>query len=209
MSAASGRRLLAVPVFRTSPAAPSEDAWSWWWTHARAVAQRLVDGIAPPPVQVWGPVLGPDEVAVMTAEVDYGRLYGGDGRYERSAAYLFGRPAVMAGALAVTGAINHRRKVMARREAIPRWRDVQLAQVIVTNQRLLCATDVGWESAWWTSVTELQPDLSAWALTLGFGPGYSPMRLSGPAAPALAVWASAGVLGQHWSSDPRLSALLA
>lgn len=80
--------------------------------------------------------------------------------------------------------------------------------VIVTSQRLLAATDAGWESAWWRSVAEFQPDLPEWSLTLGFGPGYSPMRLFGPATPRLSIWAAAGVLGRQWNADPRLAALV-
>ena len=110
--------------------------------------------------------------------------------------------------LAATAAVNRRRKVKARRDAVPSWRDVQHVPVIVTSQRLLAATDAGWESAWWRSVAEFQPDLPEWSLTLGFGPGYSPMRLFGPATPALSIWAAAGVLGRQWSADPRLAALV-
>lgn len=180
----------------------------WWWEYARATARRITQGIAPAPVDVWGPVLEPNEVAVMTAEVTYSRLYGGDGLYEPTATYFLGRPAVMIGALAATAAVNHRRKVKARRDAAPSWRDVQHVPVIVTSQRLLAATDAGWESAWWRSVAEFQPDLPEWSLTFGFGPGYSPMRLFGPATPALSIWAAAGVLGRQWSADPRLAALV-
>ena len=84
----------------------------------------------------------------------------------------------------------------------------QRAQVIVTTKRLVCSTDLGTEHIWWESITDLHPDLPGWSLTLGFGPDYSPMCLSGPAAPALAVWATAAVHGAPWSYDPRLAALL-
>ena len=114
----------------------------------------------------------------------------------------------MAGALAVTAASNYRRKTTAARDAVPRWRDHQRAQVIVTTKRLVCSTDLGTEHIWWESITDLHPDLSGWSLTLGFGPDYSPMLLSGPAAPALAVWAAAAIQGARWSFDPRLAALL-
>ncbi|MCB0939186.1 MAG: hypothetical protein KDB72_02985 [Mycobacterium sp.] len=194
------------PTART--AATARDEWAWWWEHARTVAHQISHGIAPPTVAVWGPVMEPDEVAVMTAEVTYARFYGGDGHYERTATYLLGRPALMIGALAATTAINHRRRAVARRDAVPTWRDVQHAPVIVTTKRVLTATDAGWESAWWNTICEFQPDLPSWTLTLGFGSGYSPMRLAGPAAPALSVWAAAGVLGHQWSADPRLAPLL-
>ena len=184
------------------------DEWSWWWEHARTIAHQITHGIAPPVVDIWGPVLEPDEVAVMTAEVTYSRFYGGDGHYERTATYVLGRPALMIGALAATAAINHRRKATARRDAVPSWRDAQHAPIIVTTKRVLAATDAGWESAWWSTIGEFQPDLPSWTLTLGFGPGYAPMRLQGPAAPALSIWAAAGVLGRQWRADPRLTPLL-
>ncbi|MDQ1247900.1 MAG: hypothetical protein QG597_2272 [Actinomycetota bacterium] len=196
------------PSSNSAVASPPHDAWGWWWERARRTAQQLSAGIAPPTIEVWGPVLEPDEKAVLTAEVNYARLYGGDGRYEPTSTFLFGRPALMMGSLAVTAAVNHRRKAVARRDAIPCWRDVQHASIIVTTQRLLAATDAGWESAWWAAVTEMQPDLASWSLMLGFGAHYSPIRLVGPAVPALSVWAAAGVLGRQWSADPRLLALL-
>lgn len=210
MSTSHLRQLAAASPIRTAGSGepPARDVWSWWWEHARTTAQQLASGVAPPTLEIWGPVFEPGEVPVMTAEATYARLYGGNGEYEPTATYLISRPALMIGALAATAAINHRRKAAARRDAVPRWRDHQHAHVIVTNQRLLASTDAGWESAWWAAVSELQPDLSGWSLTMGFGPGYAPMRLTGPAAPALAVWASAGVLGRRWSGDPRLAPLL-
>lgn len=189
-------------------AASAPDGWAWWWDHARTIAHQITHGIAPTTVDVWGPVLEPDEFAVMTAELTYSRFYGGDGHYERTATYLLGRPALMIGAMAATAAINHRRKAAARRDATLTWRDVQRVPIIVTTKRVLAATDAGWESAWWSTISEFQPDLPSWTLTFGFGPGYSPMRLQGPAAPAVSIWAAAGVLGRQWSADPRLAPLL-
>jgi len=196
---------------RTAAAAASPaatDFYRWWWDTARATARQITTGIAPPTLDIWGPVWEPGEHAVLATDVTYSRLYGGSGAYTQAGTFAFGRPAVMAGALAVTAAINYRRKTAATRDAIPRWRDHQQAQVIVTTQRLVCATDTGTEHIWWESITDLHPDLPAWSLTLGFGPDYSPMCLSGPATPALAVWAAAAVHGPSWSYDPRLAALL-
>lgn len=196
---------------RTAAAASTPvatDAYRWWWDTARTTARQLTSGIAPPTLDIWGPVWEPGERAVLTTDISYSRLYGGSGTYTQAGTFAFGRPAVMAGALAVTAAINYRRKTTAARDAVPSWRDHQRAQVIVTTRRLVCATDIGTEHIWWESITDLHPDLTGWSLTLGFGPDYSPMCLSGPAAPALAVWAGAAVLGAPWSYDPRLAALL-
>ena len=73
----------------------------------------------------------------------YSRQYGGDGRYQKADLLIVGRPAVMAAGFALSAAVNHRRKVAARREAQVRWRDHQHVQVIATTDRLLCSTDQG------------------------------------------------------------------
>ena len=162
------------------PSIAAGDEWARWWAYARTCARHLAAGINAPGVDVYGPVLDADEDALLSAELSYSRLYGGDGRYQKSDFFVVGRPAVMAGALALSAAINHRRKVTARREAQLRWRDQQNVQVIATTLRLLCNTDTGWISAWYGSVTEFYPDLQSWSLTLGFDPGIAPLRLSGP-----------------------------
>lgn len=158
-------------------------------------------------MEVYGPVLDDDELGLLEAAATYSRLYGGDGRYSKSDLLVLGRPAVMVGAFAVSAALNHRRKLAARREAEVRWRDQQQVHVIVTTHRLLCNTDLGWGSYWYGSASEFYPDLDAWALTLGFDK-CAPLRLAGPAAPALCLWTATAVLGDRWISDPRLARLL-
>ena len=89
-------------------------------------------------MQVFGPVLDADESGLFEADSFYSRRYaGGDGRYNKSDLLVLGRPAVMVGALAVNAAINHHRKVAARRVAEVRWRDQQRVGVIATTHRLL------------------------------------------------------------------------
>jgi hypothetical protein len=183
------------------------DEYRWWWTYARRCAASFRVGIVPPEVQVFGPVLDDNEAALLTAELAYCRLYGGDGRYDRSDFLVFGRPTVMAGALAVNAAINHRRKVIARREAAPRWRDNCRAGVIVTTHRLLCDTGRGWDSYWYGAIAEFYPDLASWSITIGFDE-CAPLRLVGPAAPAVCLWIATAVLRERWESDPRLAPLL-
>lgn len=190
------------------PHARVVDEWQSWWSHARAAARLLARGIEPPAVDVFGPVLDQDEEAVLSAEMHYSRQYGGDGRYQKTDLMVVGRPAVMAAGFALSAAVNHRRKMAARRDAQVQWRDHQRVQVIATTHRLLCNTDRGWLSAWYGDVTEFYPDLQSWSLTLGFEPGMAPLRLSGPPAPMLGLWAAACLLGERWINDPRLSALL-
>jgi hypothetical protein len=183
------------------------DEWTHWWNYARRCARLFAAGVEPPTIEVFGPVLEADEVGLLSADVTYSRRYGGSGRYSRSDLLVLGRPAVMVGALAVNAAINHHRKVAARREAEVRWRDEHRVQVIATNYRLLCNTDEGWENYWYSDVTEFYPDLDRWSLTLGLN-GYVPLRLCGPVAPALILWMATAVLGERWVSDLRVARLL-
>jgi hypothetical protein len=196
-----------VPRSATAHLVGGADEWTQWWHYARRSARLFAAGVEPPTIQVFGPVLEADEVGLLSADVTYSRRYGGSGHYSRSDLLILGRPAVMVGALAVNAAINHRRKVAARREAVERWRDEHRLQVIATNYRLLCNTDQAWENYWYGDVTEFYPDLDRWSMTLGFD-GYAPLRLCGPAAPALSLWTATAVLGERWVSDPRLARLL-
>lgn len=201
----AGPRLDAQP--RLSP--PAADEWSRWWQYSRSCARTLRAGQLPPTVEVYGPVLEPGEAALLTAEVGYRRCCGSDARYSPLPMVVAGRPAVMFGALAVQGVINHRRKVAAERNAAVQWRFHQTANVIVTTDRLLCSTvPHGQVSFWYGACSEFYPDLQNWTLTLGFDSTY-PVRLSGPTTPALSLWSAYGVLGDAWSQDPRLAALLA
>jgi hypothetical protein len=114
----------------------------------------------------------------------------------------------MLGALAVQGVVNHRRKVDAERKAAQQWRFHQTCTVIATTDRLICGTTPhGQVSFWFGACTEFYPDLQQWTLTLGFDSTY-PVRLSGPAAPALGLWSAYGILGDAWVDDPRLAPLL-
>ncbi|ASL12476.1 MULTISPECIES: hypothetical protein [Mycobacterium] len=179
-----------------------------WWHYSRGCAAALRAGRAPTPVQVYGPVLEPGEQALLSAEIDYSRFCGGDGRYSPLPLMVAGRPAVMFGALAVQGVVNHRRKVAAAQRAAAQWRFHQTCPVIVTTDRLICTTAAhGMVSFWFGACTEFYPDLQQWTLTLGFDSTY-PVRFSGAAAPALSLWSAYGVLGDGWVGDPRLALLV-
>lgn len=199
----------AVPVSVPASTAPPADAWQWWWQYARHSARCWLNGIAPPVIDIHGPVLDDDEHGLLEADMAYSRLYGGDARYRRSDVIVLGRPAVMAGVLAVSAVTNHRRKVAARREAEVCWRDAQLTHVWVTTHRLIVAGTFGLASFYYESVTEFHPDLDNWSLTLGFDESCPPLRLSGPASPAICLWAGTAILGDRWLRDPRLGRLVA
>jgi hypothetical protein len=118
-----------------------------------------------------------------------------------------GRRAVRLGALAVQGFVNHRRKMVAERKPAQQWRFHQICSVIVTTDRLICGTAThGMVSFWFATCTEFYPNLQQWTLTLGFDSTY-PVRLSGPATPALSLWSAYGALGERWVDDLRLAAL--
>jgi hypothetical protein len=189
---------------------PSADLWQWWWRYAQHSARGWLNGIAPPVIDIFGPVLDADEEGLLETEMTYSRLYGGDGRYNRSDLFVVGRPAVMAGALAVNAAVNHHRKVAARRESEVRWRNTQTVRVWATTHRLVCdSSSHGVVSFYYEVATEFYPDLDSWSLTLGFGEECLPVRLSGPAAPAICLWAAIEILGERWVRDPRLARLVA
>ena len=179
-----------------------------WWHYSQGCAAALRAGRPPIPVDVHGPVLEPGEQALLSSEISYSRYCGTNARYSLLPLIVAGRPAVMFGALAVQGVVNHRRKVAAERKAVEQWRFHQTCAVIVTTDRLICSTAPhGQVSFWFGACTEFYPDLQQWTLTLGFDSTY-PVRLSGPAAPALSLWSAYGVLGDAWVADPRLAPLL-
>lgn len=191
------------PQAASQPRTPAEQ----WWHYSRGCAAALRAGRVPTPVAVYGPVLEPGEHALLSAQIDYSRFCGGNGSYSPLPLIVAGRPAVMFGALAVQGVVNHRRKTVAAQRAAAQWRFHQTCPVIVTTDRLICTTAAhGLVSFWFGACTEFYPDLQQWTLTLGFDSTY-PVRLSGPAAPALSLWSAYGILGDAWADDPRLALL--
>ncbi|WP_156296854.1 hypothetical protein [Mycobacterium paragordonae] len=179
-----------------------------WWPYSRACAAALCAGRPPRPINDYGPVLEPGEHALLSTEIGYSRYCDTEARYSPFSLIVAGRPALMFGALAVQGAINHRRKANVERKALHQSRFHQTSSVMVTTDRLICSTAPhGQMSFWFDSCTEFHPDLHQWTLTLGFEEA-APVRLHGPAAPALSLWSAHGVLGDRGLSDPRLAALL-
>ena len=194
---------------RPQPGWQPRSAAEQWWHYSRSCAAALRAGRPPTPVDVHGPVLEPGEHALLSAEIDYSRYCGISASYSPLPLVVAGRPALMFGALAAHGIINHRRKAAAERKAMEQWRFHRTCTVIATSDRLICGTSShGMVSLWFGACTEFYPDLQQWTLTLGFDT-TSPVRLHGPAAPALSLWSAYGVLGDAWVDDPRLAALLA
>ena len=180
-----------------------------WWEYARGAAARLLEGQAPPPVQVYGPVLNHGETAFFSATANYARLWGGDGSYTSTSLLALGSPGFMIGAFAVNGYFNHRRKAAARRDAQVRWREHQRVGLVGTSHRLLVNTaSQGWLTFAYGAVTEYYPDIQNCALTVGFGDRGEPLLLSGPPVLAASLLLSAAVAPDTWPHDPRLAPLL-
>lgn len=180
-----------------------------WWHYSRSWAAALRAGRLPSPIDVYGPVLELGEHALLNTEIGYSRYCGIDAGYSPLPLIVGGRPALMFGALAVQGVINHRRKVTSERKAAEQWRFHQTSSIVVTTDRLICSTvPHGQVSLWFDGCTEFHPNLQQWTLTLGFD-SAAPVRLHGPAAPALSLWSAYGIEGDGWISDPRLAALVA
>lgn len=178
-----------------------------WWEYTRRAASSLRAGVPPPELTMHGLVLKPGEHAILQTGAGYSRLYGTSGQYTRGTTLAVGRPAFVLGALAAQGVANHARRRAAERAAAVQWREHQHAPVIVTTQRFLCNTHArGWLSFWFDHVSEFYPDLPGWTVTVGFEKG-EPLRLVGPAAPALALWSATAILGDSWTNDPRLALL--
>jgi hypothetical protein len=180
-----------------------------WWEYARCCAYALWAGETPPKLAVHGPVLAAGESAILCAPAFYSRYLRGGAAYTPVSTTVIGRPTVVVGSLVVQGLVNHRRRLNAEREAAQRWRAHQRVAVIVTSHRLLCSTrEHGWQPLWFRRVTEFYPDLENWSMTVNFGHDRAPLRLTGPAAPALILWSAWGIVGKQWVSDPRLASLL-
>jgi hypothetical protein len=200
----------------TLPAKPSpnaltarSDAFAPWWDYAQQTARSLWTGEPIPAIGVYGPVLDAEEAPCLSAEATYSRFAPGDDRHTVLSFAVFARPAIMASALAVQGIVNHRRKAVARRAAVPAWRGTRDVHVILTSERLLANTSAGWFSFWHDAVTEFYVDLYQrwhWASATNARRSSSPApayRLSA-SGPHTASTATHGALAQQAPTDLKL-----
>lgn len=154
------------------------------WASSLAAGAALPD--QPVPFQ-----LGPGEAAhAHLAPVTVRGYYGENADYRRSF-LLLGGPV----GLAVTGAAslarNAAKKAEAQRAAIPRWHDLGVAQVVMTNQRLIVSSGNQLEPLWYAEAGPLQ-----WAAAAAGGPPavqvqaarMPPLRLESPWAALLYVF---------------------
>ena|SRR5271166_5572974 len=69
----------------------TEALMSQWWEYARNTGRALRAGNPPPRVDVWGPILEPDEQGRLQAEMSYSRFYGTDSSYRHNNLFVFGK----------------------------------------------------------------------------------------------------------------------
>lgn len=186
----------------------ARDEYRQWWGYARRCARQLVAGQLPPAITVLGPVMGHDEHALLSATALYSRLYATTVVPTPMPPLMVGGFKVMVSAVTAAAIIDHQRRAAAEREAAVRWRDAQPVTVIATTERILCSTVQGFLSVYYDTITEFYPDLDNWSFTVGFGPAFPPLRLQGPATAVVNLWAGQALLGDGWTRDPRLKALV-
>ncbi|HWD78831.1 MAG TPA: hypothetical protein VG497_08115 [Kribbella sp.] len=172
-------------------------------------ARWLLDGNTPQPLQVYGVVLEPGEVAYLQTTAQYSRMYGGSGRYRQSGGFFLGNPTLVIGMMAANAAVNAGRKAAAKRDMQPSWRDLQELPVLATNLRLMChLPQKGWMSFYYSAVQEFYPDTANWMITFGFQNAV-PLRIAGLTTPTLAVLTAWCVHGNgRWQGEPGIAPLI-
>ena len=181
-----------------------------WWSYTQGCAAALSRGVEPPVVATHGPLLQPNEVTRLSAPAHYSRLVGGDGHFDRAGAPFFVNPLLMAGAMATQGAVNRGRRRRAEQDAQPSWRNHRPAAVLTTNLRLMCSRpDGGYVSFWYQDLAEFYPQPHARTLVMSFDEDHTPpLQLTGPAVPAISLWAGHAIYGDAWREHPHLAALI-
>jgi hypothetical protein len=167
------------------------------FANAQHLTRNLADNRPPFPLEVWGVVLRPGETAYLNLPADYARFYGGAGTYEHVSGFFWGSPAFLVAGYGLTALGNASRRKAAEAEARQRWREYQLAQVIATDQRLLCLANGLWQTFDFSMVTACYPEPENHSLVFEF-PGAEPLLIAGPNAPliaALSVWRLHGADG--------------
>lgn len=169
----------------------------------------MLAGYQPPALPTYGPVLEHDETVYVNAEAYSSQLRSGDGLYPRSRTMLLGGLGLTLAMLAAQGLMDRRQRRRAQRDELPAWRDERYVSVTVTTHRILIPGLEGQlDSFWFAYATEFYPDLAQRSVTYAFGDQCAPLRLQGPATPAIALWSAVEILGPRWPQDPRLAPLL-
>lgn len=187
---------------------PADDPW---WDYAHGCATALAHGRRPPAHPVHGLLLQPGEVVRNHATAHYSRLQSGPTATTGGRAPIMAyNPLLMMGTMAVQAVADARRNRHNAKQAQPEWRLDRPASVITTTERIMCnRPDGGWLSFWYQDLAEHHIDLPRRQLVMAFTHDQcAPVRLQGPAVPAIALWSAVQVYGDAWKTDPRLAPLL-
>jgi hypothetical protein len=177
------------------------------WQDSRRLASDLKAGNPLQVLKVWGIVLNDGEEVHLDVPAHYGRFYAGDGSYTQVNGFFWGSAGFMLAGYAVTAIGNRRARKQAMHEAMQRWRDVQPTRVLATNQRLICNVFGRWTSFYYSGVTEFYPEPDAYRMVMAFG-DTSPLMISGPFTPLLAVLSTTYIYGRPALDDhPAFAAL--
>lgn len=182
-----------------------------WWDYAHRCAAALRQGREPPAHPVHGLILEPGERVRTHAPAVYSRLQSGPAADRGGRAPIMAyNPTLMLGTMAVQAIADRRRNRQDAQQAQPEWRMTRPASVITTTERIMCnRPDGGWLSFWYQDLAEHHIDLPQRTLVMAFHHNQcAPVRLQGPATPAIALWSAVQVYGEAWKTDPRLAALL-
>ena len=182
-----------------------------WWDYAHGCATALAHGRQPPAHPVHGLLLQPGEVVRNHASAHYSRLQSGPSAPTGGRAPIMAyNPVLMMGTMAVQAVADARRNRHNAKQAQPEWRLTRPASVITTTDRIMCnRPDGGWISFWYQDLAEHHIDLPRRQLVMAFTHDQcAPVRLQGPAVPAIALWSAVQVYGDAWKTDPRLAPLL-
>lgn len=182
-----------------------------WWDYARGCATALTRGREPPAHPMHGLLLEPGELVRHHATAHYSRLQRGPAAQHRGRAPIMAyNPMLMMGTMAAQAIADRRRNQQDAKQSQPEWRLTRPASVLTTTQRIMCnRPDGGWLSFWYHDLAEHHIDLPTRTLVMAFNHDQcAPVRLQGPATPAIALWSAVQVYGGAWKTDPRLAALL-
>lgn len=162
---------------------------------ALRIREVLLHGEQPraiPPTDVL-PAQG--ETFYFRGPARYLRYYGQDVSYNTSSTVAFGRPTFVAAMLVTSAVSNASARSKAQAMARAQWREDQVVDMLVSNQRIRCRTQArGWLTFDFHGITAIYPELATLSLVLEFEVG-EPLMLTGRVVPAACMVALNSRLG--------------
>lgn len=152
---------------------------------AGALAERLAAGEAPPGVDHSGIDVGPGETIYLRCEADL----------ERLAADGVNLPYISGVFTAAPELLTRGLTEEPPEQEGPHWSVRQPARIAVSNERLLIDPGTGWEAIPYPGLTARYP-LLARQCFVAAAEGAAPLRITGFAAPQIAVWVEYAISGR-------------